>query len=61
MKEITVFNIEKSLEHILNNKSSVARFGDGEIDIIAGNSIPYQDYDRELANQLKKNHLSSIK
>lgn len=54
MKEITIFNIEKSLEHILNNKSSVARFGDGEIDIIAGNSIPYQDYDRELANQLKK-------
>lgn len=36
------------------HNSSVARFGDGEMDIITGHSIPYQDYDENLANELKE-------
>lgn len=53
MKDIHVLDIDKSLTFILENQSSVARFGDGEIDIIAGNSIPYQDYHKDLAERLR--------
>nr|WP_239548942.1 SP_1767 family glycosyltransferase [Streptococcus loxodontisalivarius] len=44
----------ESLTYINNHHSSVARFGDGEIDIITGKNIPYQTYDPELAAGLKK-------
>ncbi|MBF0780171.1 SP_1767 family glycosyltransferase [Granulicatella sp. 19428wC4_WM01] len=44
--------IHDSLDYILAHNSSVARFGDGEIDIIAGHSIPYQEYDAALACEL---------
>lgn len=46
--EINVLGIDETLDYVLKNGSSVARFGDGEIDIISGRSIPYQDYDVEL-------------
>ena len=52
--EINVLGIEDTLNYILKNHCSVARFGDGEMDIITGHSIPYQDYDENLANELKK-------
>ena len=52
LEEIVVFPINKSLDYILENHSSVIRFGDGEFDIIMGKSIPYQDYNPELADRL---------
>lgn len=51
---IQIKPIEESLEFILRHKCSVARFGDGEMDIIAGHSIPYQEYDAGLAERLKQ-------
>ncbi len=51
--DIKVLNIDETLDYILQHNSSVARFGDGEMDIIAGNSIPYQEYDSKLAQQLR--------
>ncbi|MGT2911808.1 SP_1767 family glycosyltransferase [Streptococcus cameli] len=51
---ITVKPILESLDYILKNQSSVARFGDGEIDIITGHSIPYQTYQPELGKRLKE-------
>lgn len=50
---ITVKDIDQSLDFILKNRCSVARFGDGEMDIIMGRSIPYQDYDPKLAQFLE--------
>lgn len=50
---ITVLPISESLDYILKHQSSVARFGDGEMDIMAGHSIPYQNYDPALAAELK--------
>ncbi len=44
----------ETLEFVLQTHCSVARFGDGEFDIMAGNSIPYQDYDKSLGQQLKE-------
>lgn len=54
MSVIKVKPIMESLDYILTHKCSVARFGDGEMDIIAGYGIPYQDYDEHLAAQLRE-------
>lgn len=50
---IKVLGILDTLNYILAHNSSVARFADGEMDIITGHSISYQDYDENLANELK--------
>lgn len=48
-----VMDIQQSLDYILDNHSSVIRYGDGEMDIMMGHGIPYQDYDDNLAKQLR--------
>ncbi|HEM4182759.1 TPA: SP_1767 family glycosyltransferase [Streptococcus suis] len=53
LEDIRVLPILESLEFIQENNASVVRFGDGEIDLILGHSIPYQAYDKELAEALK--------
>lgn len=50
---LNVRDINQTLDYILEHHSSVVRYGDGEMDIIAGHSIPYQEYNEELANGLK--------
>lgn len=49
---IEVKNITETLHYVKNYETSVARFGDGEIDLIHGHSIPYQVYDEKLAKRL---------
>lgn len=49
---IIVENIDETLDYVIAHNSSVARFGDGEMDIITGHGIPYQDYDETLAKEL---------
>lgn len=51
---INVLNIEDTLDFIINNHSSVSRFGDGEINIMSGESIAYQDYNDKLCSELKE-------
>lgn len=51
---IEVKDVSESLDLILENRKSVVRFGDGEFDLIRGDSIPYQNYEPELAKRLKK-------
>ena len=50
---IQVKGIDETLDCIIENKSSLVRFGDGEINMLAGHSIPYQDYDEELASIMR--------
>lgn len=38
----------------MENSSSVVRFGDGEINMLSGNSIPFQEHNTELQNKLRK-------
>lgn len=45
---------EQTLDFILQTHCSIARFGDGEFDIMAGNSIPYQSHDQNLAKELRE-------
>ncbi|HET1093571.1 TPA: SP_1767 family glycosyltransferase [Streptococcus pneumoniae] len=48
-----VLDIQQSLDYILEHHTSVIRYGDGEMDIMMGHGIPYQDYDETLAEQLR--------
>lgn len=54
LEDIRVLPILESLDYIKQHKASVVRFGDGEIDLIMGNAIPYQSYDPDLAKSLKE-------
>lgn len=56
--DIKVKDIDESLDLILNEHKSVIRFGDGEFNIIHGESIFYQDYNKELALRLESIILS---
>ena len=51
---IQVKGIDETLDYIIENKSSLVRFGDGEINMLAGHSIPYQDYDVELVSTMRE-------
>ena len=51
--DIKIRSIIETADFIKKIKSSLVRFGDGEIDIINHSSIPYQPYSPELAKQLK--------
>ena len=51
---IIVRDIDQTLDYIIENQSSIIRFGDGEMDLMLGKSIPYQVYDENLASQLKE-------
>ncbi|WP_201447988.1 accessory Sec system glycosylation chaperone GtfB [Streptococcus halichoeri] len=48
-----VLGILETCQLIREKQLSVVRFGDGEIDIMAGHSIPYQTYHEDLAKRLK--------
>ena len=48
-----VLNQYESIEAILNSDKSVARFGDGEFNLILGNDIGFQEYNPELSRRLK--------
>ena len=51
---IMVKDIDQTLDYIIENQSSIIRFGDGEMDLMLGKSIPYQVYDENLVSQLKE-------
>ena len=53
-QQISVLSIDQSLDYLLEKGASVVRFGDGEMDLIAGRSIVYQDFDPELSARLRE-------
>ena len=57
-----IISIDKTIDVIIQNRASIARYGDGEFDIIFGRTEGYQKRDLELSsrlkNILKKNHES---
>ena len=52
--KIKILNIEDSINKIFIEKKSIARFGDGELDLILGKNLRFQSYDERLSNRLKK-------
>lgn len=51
---IDIRNSDETLDFILNNRVSVSRFGDGEIDVICGGGNGMQQPDSSLANRLSE-------
>lgn len=49
-----VLNTDDTLDLIINHHYSISRNGDGEIDIMLGESIPFQKYDVRLSQLLKE-------
>ena len=43
----------ETLEKLLNSNCSMSRYGDGEFNLIFGEGLPFQTYDRNLAKRLK--------
>lgn len=54
MKPPTILSVEECIDRITRQGASIARFGDGELDIALGRSIPFQDADPELARRLAR-------
>lgn len=51
---ISVMSNQETLDYIIENEASIIRFGDGEVNVMCGDSITYQVYEEELAESLKK-------
>ena len=49
---LTVHDEADTVRHIAANRASIARFGDGELMLMLGYGIYFQEYDRELAARL---------
>ena len=49
-----ILDDEQTVDKLCNTTKSIARFGDGELMIIAGRNIPFQQYDEKLANRLRE-------
>ena len=52
--KITILGIEESIRKIKEDKKSIARFGDGELDLIIGGKIGFQNYNAELSKRLEE-------
>ncbi|WP_439883018.1 SP_1767 family glycosyltransferase [Pontibacter sp. MBLB2868] len=50
----SVLSFETTIKKIVNDKCSVARFGDGEIKLIRGEDIEFQSASRELSLRLQE-------
>lgn len=54
MKEYIVKPVLETLDMMLANQCSVARFGEAELRLIAGHDAPLQEYDERLASDLRE-------
>jgi hypothetical protein len=51
-QRLKVFSEEETLNEIIVNNKSISRFGDGEFELIFGNSISFQKYNKTLSKKL---------
>ena len=53
-RKLKILTTDETLALLEQEKVSFLRYGDGEIAIMQGNSIPFQEYDEKLAKRLRK-------
>ena len=53
MKAPRILSVDETLGLIINEHLSVSRNGDGELNIMLGESIPFQVYDARLASIMR--------
>lgn len=49
-----IISIDETIDAIVKRRASIARYGDGEFDIIFGRTEGYQKRDLELSKRLKR-------
>lgn len=49
-----VLDEKQTVDYLIKAKQSLVRFGDGEIQIISGKNIPFQDYNEKLATRMRE-------
>lgn len=49
-----VMSDEETIEYIVAHKCSISRFGDGELRLMRGIDLEFQDYNKELSKKLKQ-------
>lgn len=66
-KTPNIMTLEESINYIIENKSSVSRFGDGELKLIIGLDVYFQPYTKDIGQRIKyvlesneKNHIVGI-
>ena len=52
LKRLKIFSPEETLDEIINNNKSLTRYGDGEFELIFGNNINFQKYNKTLSKRL---------
>lgn len=52
--KINILDIETSLKKIRDEKKSISRFGDGELDLIIGRDLKFQEHNQKLAQRLEE-------
>lgn len=55
-----ILSVDETLDLIINERFSVSRNGDGELNIMLGESIPFQVYDARLATIMREAHTAVI-
>ena len=48
-----VASVDDTIDEIVNNKRSIARFGDGEIKLAAGKDISFQDNSKKIRDKAR--------
>lgn len=61
IKRPKIYTKEETIDLLINTDASIIRFGDGEVHIMNGNSIPFQKYDKNLSEKLKEIIVSNKK
>lgn len=54
LKKPIIKSREETVKKIIEDGSSISRFGDGEFNFILGNSLPFQKWDECLSKRLKE-------
>lgn len=52
--QINILDIETSLKKIRDERKSVSRFGDGELDLIIGRNLKFQEHNEKLSKRLEE-------
>lgn len=54
LRRIKIASPEATVKTIVANRMSIARFGDGELTLMAGNDTDFQKFDEQIAAKLKR-------
>lgn len=49
-----ILTIDEIIDYIIRDKISISRYGDGEMKIVSGERIRFQEYDTNLSEKLRK-------